>query len=133
MRNIYVIIHHYFDEDKQKEVYSEQDYYSEALCQIEAIKKLSKCTYSDRIYGMQELLYYLCKQKNRQGLGFKNMLKTRGQEMLQKSMGCYLQQLMFRNRLSPYQHSISTICRKLLVNLYNIQQLKLVVIRVIED
>ena len=34
---IYVIIHHYFDEDKQKEVYSE------ALCQIEAIKKLSKC------------------------------------------------------------------------------------------
>ena len=45
MRNIYVIIHHYFDEDKQKEVdmlYSEWDYYSEALCQIEAIKKLSK-------------------------------------------------------------------------------------------
>ena len=52
-RSIYVIIHHYFDEDKQKE---------EALCQIEAIKKLSKCegwfevkqvtTYSDRIYGM---------------------------------------------------------------------------------
>ena len=42
MRIIYVIIHHYFDEDKQKEVYSEQDYYSEALCQIEAIKKL-KC------------------------------------------------------------------------------------------
>ena len=53
------------DEDKQKEVdmlYSEWDYYSEALCQIEAIKKLSKCegwfevkqvtTYSDRIYGM---------------------------------------------------------------------------------
>ena len=42
MRIIYVIIHHYFDEDKQKEVYSELDYYSEALCQIEAIKKLSK-------------------------------------------------------------------------------------------
>ena len=45
MRNIYVIVHHYFDEDKQKEVdmlYSEWDYYSEALCQIEAIKKLSK-------------------------------------------------------------------------------------------
>ena len=40
MKTIYVIIHHYFDEDKQKEVYSEQDYYSEALCQIEAIKKL---------------------------------------------------------------------------------------------
>ena len=65
MRNIYVIIHHYFDEDKQKEVdmlYSEWDYYSEALCQIEAIKKLSKyggwfeikqvTAYSDRIYGM---------------------------------------------------------------------------------
>ena len=46
MKTIYVIIHHYFDEDKQKEVdmlYSEWDYYSEALCQIEAIKKLSKC------------------------------------------------------------------------------------------
>ena len=45
MRNIYVIIHHYFDEDNQKAVamlYSEWDYYSEALCQIEAIKKLSK-------------------------------------------------------------------------------------------
>ena len=65
MKTIYVIIHHYFDEDKQKAVamlYSEWDYYSEALCQIEAIKKLSKCegwfeikqitTYSDRIYGM---------------------------------------------------------------------------------
>ena len=65
MRNIYVIIHHYFDEDNQKAVamlYSEWDYYSEALCQIEAIKKLSKyegwfeikqvTTYSDRIYGM---------------------------------------------------------------------------------
>ena len=64
MRNIYVIIHHYFDDDKQKEVdmlYSEWDYYSEALNQIEAIKKLSKyegwfeikqvTTYSDRIYG----------------------------------------------------------------------------------
>ena len=74
MKTIYVIIHHYFDEDKQKEVYPEWDYYPEALCQIEAIKKLSKCegwfevkqvtTYSDRIYGMQELLYRLCKQKN---------------------------------------------------------------------
>ena len=45
MRTIYVIIHHYFDEDKQKEVnrlYSEWNFYSEALCQIEAIKKLSK-------------------------------------------------------------------------------------------
>ena len=65
MKTIYVIIHHYFDEDEQKEVnmlYSEWDYYSEALCQIEAIKKLSKyegwfeikqvTTYSDRIYGM---------------------------------------------------------------------------------
>ena len=65
MKTIYVIIHHYFDEDKQKEVdmlYSEWDYYSETLCQIEAIKKLSKyegwfeikqvTTYSDRIYGM---------------------------------------------------------------------------------
>ena len=65
MKTIYVIIHHYFDEDEQKEVdmlYSEWAYYSEALCQIEAIKKLSKCegwfevkqvtTYSDRIYGM---------------------------------------------------------------------------------
>ena len=64
MRNIYVIVHHYFDEDNQKAVamlYSEWDYYSEALCQIEAIKKLSKyegwfeikqiTTYSDRIYG----------------------------------------------------------------------------------
>ena len=64
MRTIYVIIHHYFDEDKQKEVdmlYSEWDYYSEALCQIEVIKKLSKyegwfevkqvTAYSDRIYG----------------------------------------------------------------------------------
>ena len=43
MKTIYVIIHHYFDEDKQKEVYPEWDYYPEALCQIEAIKKLSKC------------------------------------------------------------------------------------------
>ena len=64
MRIIYVIIHHYFDEYKQKEVnmlYSEWDYYSEALGQIEAIKKLSKyegwfeikqvTTYSDKIYG----------------------------------------------------------------------------------
>ena len=64
MRIIYVIIHHYFDEDKQKEVdmlYSEWNYYSEALYQIEAIKKLSKyegwfeikqvTTYSDGIYG----------------------------------------------------------------------------------
>ena len=43
MRNIYVIVHHYFDEDNQKAVavlYSEWDFYSEALCQIEAIKKL---------------------------------------------------------------------------------------------
>ena len=62
MKTIYVIIHHYFDEDEQKEVYSEWDYYSEALCQIEAIKKLSKCegwfevkqvtAYGERIYGM---------------------------------------------------------------------------------
>ena len=68
MRNIYVIVHHYFDEDNQKAVavlYSEWDFYCEALCQIEAIKKLSKyegwfeikqvrmlnSTYSDRIYG----------------------------------------------------------------------------------
>ena len=64
MKTIYVIIHHYFDEYNQKAVamlYSEWDYYSEALCQIEAIKKLSKyegwfeikqvTTYSDRIYG----------------------------------------------------------------------------------
>ena len=61
MRIIYVIIHHYFDKDKQKEVYSEWNYYSEALYQIEAIKKLSKyegwfeikqvTTYSDGIYG----------------------------------------------------------------------------------
>ena len=77
MRTIYVIIHHYFDEDKQKEVnrlYSEWNFYSEALYQIETIKKLSKyegwfeikqvTTYSDRIYGMQGLLYRLCKQKN---------------------------------------------------------------------
>ena len=91
MRIIYVIIHHYFDEDKQKEVdmlYSEWDYYSEALCQIEAIKKLSKCegwfevkqvtTYSDRIYGMQELLYCLCKQKNKDCLVFENIVKTMG-------------------------------------------------------
>ena len=45
MRNIYVIVHHYFDEDNQKAVamlYSEWDFYYEALCQIEAIKKLSK-------------------------------------------------------------------------------------------
>ena len=65
MKTIYVIIHHYFDEAKQQPfamLYSEWDYYSEALCQIEAIKKLSKyegwfevkqvTTYSDRIYGM---------------------------------------------------------------------------------
>ena len=64
MRNIYVIVHHYFDEEKQKEVdmlYSEWDYYSEALNQVEVIRKLSKydgwfeikqvSTYSDRIYG----------------------------------------------------------------------------------
>ena len=64
MRNIYVIIHHYFDEDNQKAIamlYSEWDYYSEALGQIEAINKLSKyegwfeikqvTTYSDKIYG----------------------------------------------------------------------------------
>ena len=64
MRNIYVIIHHYFDEYNQKAVamlYSEWDFYCEALNQVEAIRKLSKydgwfeikqvTTYSDRIYG----------------------------------------------------------------------------------
>ena len=64
MRNIYVIIHHYFDEDNQKDVaklYSEWDFYCEALDKVEVIRKLSKydgwfeikqvTTYSDRIYG----------------------------------------------------------------------------------
>ena len=64
MRNIYVIVHHYFDEDNQKAVamlYSEWDFYYEALNQVEVIRKLSKydgwfeikqvSTYSDRIYG----------------------------------------------------------------------------------
>ena len=43
MRNIYVIIHHYFDEDYQKDVamlYSEWDFYCEALNQVEVIRKL---------------------------------------------------------------------------------------------
>ena len=37
MRNIYVIIHHYFDEDNQKAIamlYSEWDFYYEALNQV---------------------------------------------------------------------------------------------------
>ena len=64
MRNIYVIVHHYFDEDNQKAVamlYSEWDFYYEALNQVEVIRELSKyggwfeikqvTTYSDRIYG----------------------------------------------------------------------------------
>ena len=45
MRNIYVIIHHYFDEDNQKAVavsYSEWDFYYEALNQVEVVRKLSK-------------------------------------------------------------------------------------------
>ena len=45
MRNIYVIIHHYFDEGNQKAVamlYSEWGFYSEALNQVEVIRKLSK-------------------------------------------------------------------------------------------
>ena len=45
MRNIYVIVHHYFDEDNQKAVavlYSEWDFYCEALNQVEVIRKLNK-------------------------------------------------------------------------------------------
>ena len=57
MRNIYVIVHHYFDEDKQKEVdmlYSEWDFYYEALNQVEVIRKVGlrlNKTYSDGVYG----------------------------------------------------------------------------------
>ena len=45
MRNIYVIVHHYFDEDNQKAVvvlYSEWDFYYEALNQVEVIRKLNR-------------------------------------------------------------------------------------------